>query len=216
MLWDDMTTPHYFMAVSPAREVKSFTEDNYTLDSSAAKYQESDLLIAINDTGLKATDNPVSLTFEHAMAKLNVNLKFHNQWTQGNPPSQKDITEAKIDTLFVISRDYIKKAVTATGEAVQVGMNRVENASWTTLVVPQEGVRTLTIHLKGNDEWLGGNGSYVFNAPEDIPLVSGKVTTVNLIIGRDQITLDKDGITIVDWADEATIDGKVIDPVELM
>ena len=217
MLWDDMTTPHYFMAVSPAREVKSFTEDPYTLDSSAQKYQESDLLIAINDSGLKAADNPVPLTFEHAMAKLNVVLKFRDQWTQGNPPTAPN-TEAKVDTVVLIARtsatiDYIRKTVTATDLDAVVGMNRVANASWTTLMIPQEGVRNITIQLKGNDKWLGGNGSYVFNAPEDIPLVSGKVTTVNLIIGRDQITLDKDGIQITDWVSQGDpTEGEIFKP----
>ena len=210
MLWADMVSPHYFMAVSPAREVTSFTADPFTLDPSAAKYQESDLLIAVSDAGLKANNNPVQLTFDHAMAKLNVNLTFRNQWTEGNPPSQTDITEAKIDTLIATAKaaatiDYIKKAVTATGESGFIGMNRVANASWTTLMVPQDGFRFITIKLKGNDAWLGGNGTYQFTATEDIPLVSGKVTTVNLIVGRDQITLDKDGVTITDWAD-----GKVI------
>ena len=221
MLWADMITPHYFMAVSPARDVQSFTEDPYTLDPAADKYQQSDLLIAVNDAGLKANDNPVSLTFDHAMAKLNVNLTFRNQWTEGNPPSQTEIAEALIGGVEATVKDhatidYIHKAVTATGEAAGVAMNQVENASWTTLMIPQEGFRTLTISLSGNSDWLGGNGTYVFTHSADIPLVSGKVTTVNLLIGRDQITLAKDGISIVDWAEEATIDGKVIDPTQLL
>jgi len=222
MLWDDMTSLHYFMAVSPAREVKSFTEDPYVLDSSAGKYQESDLLIAINDSGLKATDNPVSLTFEHAMAMLNVNLKFHNQWTEGNPPSQKEITEALIESVEATAKDhatidYIQKAVTATGEWAQVSMNKVENASWTTLMIPQAEVRYIYITLNGNDQWLGGDGTYVFHSPEDIPLESGKVTTVNLTIGRDQITLDKDGIQITDWVSWGdALNGEVSKPQMLI
>ena len=221
MLWYDMVTPHYFMAVSPAREVASFTADPYTLDPAADKYEDSDLLIAVNDAGLKANDNPVQLTFDHAMSILNVNLAFHNQWTEGNPPSQTEITEALILSVEATAKnhatiDYIHKAVTATGEGAQVAMNKVKNASWTTLMVPQAGFRTITIALSGNDEWLGGNGTYVFNAPEDIKLESGKVTTVNLIIGRDQITLDKDGITIVDWSEQETpYPGEVFDPQEV-
>ena len=37
--------------------------------------------------------------------------------------------------------------------------------------------------------------------------MSGKVTTVNLIVGRDQITLDasEGGITIADWEAGAVI-----------
>ena len=218
MLWYDMFTPHYFMAVSPARQVESFTEDPYTLDSSAEKYQDSDLLIAVNDAGLKANDNPVQLTFDHAMATLNVNLKFHNQWTEGNPPSQTEITEALIESVEATAKDhatidYIHKAVTASGELAQVAMNKVKNASWTTLIIPQKGFRIISITLNGNDQWLGGNGTYVFRSEEDIKLESGKVTTVNLVIGRDQITLDKDGIVITDWASQGdALDGEVFKP----
>lgn len=209
MLWDDMTSPHYFMAVSPARKVASFTADPYTLDPAADKYQQSDLLIATNLDGIKASDNPVSLDFYHAMAKLNVNLTFRNQWTEGNPPVAPN-TEAKVDGVYATARknatiDYLKKAVTVTGDKVDLPMNKVKNANWTVLMVPQKGFTTISIVLKGNDEWLGGNGTYVFTHTEDIPLESGKYTTVNLIVGRDQITLDKDGITINDWAAGATI-----------
>ncbi len=220
MLWKNTTTPHYFMAVSPAREVKSFTADEYVLDPAADKYQQSDLLIAVNDKGLKASNNPVELVFEHAMATLVVKLSFRNQWTEGNPPSQTVITEAKIAAVEATAKDhasidYIDKAVSATGEAVQVALNKVENSQWTGLMVPQEGFRTITISLAGNDEWLGGNGTYIFTAAEDIALESGKVTTVNLIIGRDQITLAENGITISDWvAQESETNGEVFKPVQ--
>lgn len=212
MLWDDMTTPHYFMAVSPARKVTSFTADPYTLDPAADKFQQSDLLIATSLEGLVATNNPVKLNFDHAMAKLNVNLSFRNQWTpQADLPAETNV-EAKVDSVFAMSKnnatiDYISKAVTATGENAKVAMNKLANASWTTLMVPQEGFRSIVIALKGNDEWLGGNGTYVFTHSADIPLVSGKYTTVNLIVGRDQITLDEKagGIVITDWAAGAVI-----------
>ena len=219
MLWYDMFTDHYFMAVSPARTVTSFTADPYVLDPAAAKYQESDLLISVNDAGLKANDNPVELTFDHAMATLNVNLSFHNQWTEGNPPSQTEITEALIKSVTATAKknatiDYIHKAVTATGDNAALAMNKIQNASWTTLMVPQAGFRVITIALEGNDAWLGGNGTYVFNAPQDIQLESGKVTSVNLIIGRDQITLDKDGIVITDWVSQGdAFNGEVFKPV---
>ena len=218
MLWYDMVTPHYFMAVSPSREVASFTADPYTLDPATDKYEESDLLIAVNDAGLKANDNPVQLTFDHAMATLNVNLKFHNQWTEGNPPSQTEITEALVQGVAATAKDhatidYIHKAVTATGEWAQVALNKVKNASWTTLMIPQDSFSIIYITLAGNDEWLGGNGTYTFRSAEPIKLESGKVTTVNLIIGRDQVTLDKDGIQITDWASQGEpTEGEIFKP----
>ena len=43
-----------------------------------------------------------------------------------------------------------------------------------------------------------------------------EITTVHLIIGRDQITLDKDGITITDWASEGEpVPGEVFKPQNL-
>jgi hypothetical protein len=207
MLWYDMTTPHYFMAVAPARTVTNFTADPYVLDPAADKFQQSDLLIATNLNGLVATNNPVSLTFDHAMAKLNVNLRFRNQWTPQEDLPDSINVEAKVDSVFAVSKnnatiDYVNKTVTAVGGLVGLPLNKTSNVTWTTLMVPQAGFRTIYIDLKGNDEWLGGNGRYLFKHSEDIPLVSGKFTTVNLIVGRDQITLDEraGGITITEWA----------------
>ena len=211
MLWKDMVTPHYFMAVSPARTVTSFTADPYFLDSSADRYQQSDLLIAVNDAGLNANDNPVQLTFDHAMAKLNVRLAFRNQWTEQEDLPGDPNVEAKVANVTALAKDgatinYIKKAVTAIGYERDILLNRITNASWTTLMVPQKGFRTISIFLSGNDEWLGGNGTYVFKSASDIKLESGKITTVNLIVGRDQITLDEDGISITDWEDGTVVD----------
>ena len=64
MLWSDMVTPHYFLGIYPARTVSDFTADPYTLDP--ADYEASDLLVARQLSGLIATQNPVSLTFNHA------------------------------------------------------------------------------------------------------------------------------------------------------
>ncbi len=219
--WADMVTPHYFVAVSPARNIASFTADAYTLDPSADKFQQSDLLIATRLDGLVADDHRVELVFDHAMAKLNVNLTFRDQWTalpKENPEAPD--TEALVASVSATGKttatvNYLSKAVTATGDASAIAMNKLANANWTTLMVPQTGFRTVTIVLSGNDEWLGGNGTFVYNAPADITLESGKITTLNLILGRDQIVLADNGITITDWATDVSLpDGEAVIPEE--
>ena len=219
--WADMVTPHYFVAVSPAREIASFTADAYTLDPSAAKFQQSDLLIATRVDGLVADDHLVELPFDHAMAKLNVVLSFRDQWTALPREDAEDPnTEALVASVSATGKttatiNYLDKAVTATGENSASAMNKLTNACWTTLMVPQTGFRTVTVVLSGNDEWLGGNGTFVYNAPADITLASGKITTLNLILGRDQIVLADDGITITDWATGVTLpDGEAVIPEE--
>ena len=72
MRWKNATDKHFFLGIYPVPEnLSSFTGADYTL--SITDYKSSDLLIATNLGGIKATDGPVNLTFDHVMAKLNVN-----------------------------------------------------------------------------------------------------------------------------------------------
>ena len=199
MLWADMVSSHYFIGVCPERTVTNFTSDVYTLDP--ADYQASDLLIATNLTGLKAQDDPVALAFDHVLAKLYVNLSFRNQWSE--EPTVTAVTATAKKTATV---DYLTKAFTATGTAGPVALTAAVNNAWSGLQVPQTGVNTITVTIEGND--------YVYTHTADIPLQGGKYTTVNLVIGRDQINLASE-ITISDWASQGdAIDGDVFKPAE--
>ena len=195
MLWDDRTTKHYFLGVCPTRTVTDFKADAYTLDP--ADYAASDLLIATNLTGLTSKDNPVKLGFNHAMARLDVNLTFRNQWATA--PTVASVTATAKKTATV---DYLAGKVTATGDAAAVALKAGSNAAWSGLQVPQGGVRTLTITIDGQD--------FVFTHTADIPLESGKYTTVNLTVGRDRIEL-ADVITITDWIAGSTLTGDAQD-----
>jgi hypothetical protein len=195
MLWDDKSSQHYFLGVSPARSITDFTTDAFTL--APADYAASDLLIATNLEGLTSQDNPVKLAFDHVMARLDVNLSFRNQWDTA--PTVTSVTTSAKNTATV---DYLSKTLTASGNASAIALTAKDNATWSGLQVPQEGVRTLTIQINGQD--------FVFTHTADIPLVSGKYTTVNLLVGRDRIELSSD-ITISDWAAGSTINGDALD-----
>ena len=190
MLWRDNVSMHYFLGIYPARTVTDFTADAYTLDPADA---QSDLLVATRLEGIKATDNPVALTFDHAMAKLQVNLSFRTQWASA--PTVTSVTATAKKTATV---DYLSKTVSATGTAAPVALTAKSNAAWSGLQVPQEGVRTITIRIDDKD--------YVFTHTADIPLAGGKYTTVNLNVGRDKIELAS-AITISNWIAGSTISG---------
>ena len=191
MLWADMTTAHTFLGIAPVHTVTDFTADAFTLNP--ADFTASDLLIAVNSTGLKATDNPVPLQFDHAMAKINVNLAFRNQWP--TPPTVSSVTLKARKTATV---NYLAaEPVTATGTADAVALNRLDNAAWTSLQIPQTGVNTITITIEGKN--------YVFTHTSDIPLSKGQYTTVNLIVGRN--TIDLGSVSISPWTAGPTIDG---------
>lgn len=193
MLWKTVSDPHYFLGVFPTKEITDFTADPYTLNPEA--YTASDLLIATNLTGVKATDGAVVLTFDHAMAKLNVNLKFRSQWA-----TTPDVTSVTVKAKNTATVNYLTKTVTATGDASAVNIPAASavasgyKKSYSGLQVPQTGVKEITVTIDGKD--------YVYTAQEDIPLEGGKYTTLGLNVGKDAITLGT--ISVVDWQ-EGTI-----------
>lgn len=196
MLWKPGTDAHYFLGVYPAHAITSFTADAYTLDP--AKYTESDLLIATNLDGVKASQGPVVLTFDHAMAKLTVNLKFRSQWDA--TPAVSAVTVNAKSTATV---DYITKAVTAMGTAAAVDIPAAASApagyalSFSGLQVPQDGVRTVTVTIGGQE--------YVYESATDIPLTSGQYTTLGLVVGKDKIELNS--VSVSDWTAGADLTG---------
>lgn len=201
-LWADMVSEHFFLGVSPARSIGSLTADPFTVDP--ADYAASDLLIATELTGLKATDNPVKLVFDHAMARLQVNLNFRNQW--GGTPAVSAVTASAAPGGTV---DYLSKTVTA-GASGSLEIPALDSPSeghalsFDGLIIPQEGFRTVTVTVEGQD--------FVYTHTEDIKLLAGKVTVVNLVIGRDSMDIGSD-VTINPWTSQGeAIGGDVFKP----
>ena len=190
MLWKNATSAHYFLGVWPVHTVTSFTADAYTLNP--ADQKASDLLLATNLTGLTPSSTPVALAFSHAMARLDVNLSFRNQWESTPTVTSVSATAKKTATVNLLTA-----AVTATGDAAKVVLAKKSDAAWSGLQVPQTGVRTITVTIDGKD--------FVFTHTGDIPLTAGKYTTVNLTVGRDRIDLGS--MTINNWVAGSTIDG---------
>ena len=195
MLWKNATDAHYFLGIYPEpKSVTSLTEAEFTLDP--ANYKASDLLIATNLDGVKATDGPVNLTFEHVMAKLNVNLKFRNEF--GGTPDVSSVTAGAYSSAKV---NYLTKEVTTSGTAGEVIIPKAAEPaqgfemSFTGLQIPQKDVNRISITI--------GNRVFVYTSAQEIPLESGKYTTLNLIVGKDIIELD--GISVKDWAAGTTI-----------
>ena len=194
MLWADMVTPHYFLGIYPERTVTDFTADPYTLDP--ADYEASDLLVARQLSGLVATQNPVSLTFDHAMAKLYVNMNFRNQWSETPAITSCVATAAQTATI-----DYLAQTV-AAGEQAAVSLPATTTqtgyaATYSGIMIPQQGFRTVAITIDGQQ--------YTYTHDADIPLEAGKYTTLSLIVGRNKIELGE--VSINDWTEGTTIDG---------
>jgi hypothetical protein len=64
-------------------------------------------------------------------------------------------------------------------------------------MVPQDACQTVSITIDGKD--------FVYDKGSAIALEAGKITTLNLAVGRNKITVES--LTINDWAEGETISG---------
>lgn len=91
--------------------------------------------------------------------------------------------------------DYLNKSVTANGEAQTVGVMAVSTPvdgyekTCETVMIPQQGFNTITVTINNKD--------YIYTHANDFGLERGKMTVVNLIVGRDEIELGS--VTINNW-----------------
>ena len=183
MKWKNLTDAHYFLGVYPARAITNFTADSYQQTGS---YEKDDLLVAtILGDGVKASVAPVPLNMDHLMAKLKVALTLRNQWS-GNPEVHVYVKAAATGTV-----DYLSKTITPGNDIVDLSFINGAGEDHSTLIIPQEGVKEITILMNGS--------KYVYTHPTSIPLTKGHVTTLPLVVGKDAIVLADEGITFEGW-----------------
>ena len=198
MFWLDFDSPHYFLGIYPARTVSDFKADSFTLNP--ADYEASDLLAGVKLDGLKATVDPVSLSFNHLMAKFQLNLTFRDQWSGSPTVSAVAATAATSCTV-----DYLAGTV-APGAPGSVALPKLASAaqgramSYGAIMIPQDGFRTITLTVEDQ--------TYVYTHPADLKLVAGKTSVLNLTVGRDRIV--PGSMTINEWTYGETYSGEVL------
>ena len=201
MLWKNVQDKHYFMAVHPipAAAIADLSAVPYQVDN--ANYEASDLLLATELTGLKAQAGTVDLVFSHPMAKLQVNLKFRNQFGPDGPAPES--VAAALVGKGAAKVNYLTKVVTPIGDEAPVEMAHVAAAtgykmSFSGIQIPQEANKIVV---------TVGEHSFSYTHPEPLPILPGKVTTMGFIVGQDVILLED--VSVNDWiADEPLAGGE--------
>ena len=191
MLWKNNRDKHYFIGVYPISAISDLSAGEYTFDET--KQVESDLLVAVNKDGLSYNvdeQQPVPLTFTHVMAKLVVNLTYKNQWGTEGPTVDKVAVGNAAKKATV---NYLTKVVTPSAVAedkADFDMPAITaNKKYASIIIPQDGVQKITITIGGKD--------FIYDNGTPFKFESGKITIINLEVGRDVIKLGD--VNISDW-----------------
>ena len=205
MLWKNAHETHFFLGIYPATKApgSDFTAVPYAITGSAAA---DDLLLATTPAGVKNTGVAVQLGFHHVMARLDVNLRFRNEWAIA---PTADHVSVSVEAKHSATVNYLTETVTASGAAAPAALSPATAATAATgyalgysgLQVPQDGVRKITVKI---DDF-----EYEFVSTADIPLTGGKYTTLNLVLGKDKLELA--GVSVSDWT-ATTLSGVEADP----
>ena len=198
MLWKDMTSTHYFIGVHPKLEsaVADLTKVAYTLNPT--DQGKADMLVAVNTKGMKASDNPVLLSFDHVMAQLTVNLSFRTQF--GGAAKVTAVNAVGMADKATVN--LLTKAVTPDATKSTISLGAIEtNKSYRSIVVPQTGFKQIDVVIDGK--------TFTYTHDTEISLAAGKQTVVNLIVGRDEITLGS--VNINPWGIGETFSGDALD-----
>ena len=191
MLWKNNRDKHYFIGVYPISAISDLSAGEYTFDET--KQVESDLLVAVNKDGLSYNvdeQQTVPLIFTHVMAKLVVNLTYKNQWGTEGPTVDKVAVGNAAKKATV---NYLTKVVTPSAVAedkADFDMPALTaNKQYASIIIPQDGVQKITITIGGKD--------FIYDNGTPFKFESGKITIVNLEVGRDVIKLGD--VNISDW-----------------
>ena len=191
MLWKNNRDKHYFIGVYPTAAISDLSAGEYTFDEN--KQTESDLLVAVNKDGLSYNadeQQTVPLTFTHVMAKLVVNLTYKNQWGTEGPTVDKVVVGDAVKSATV---NYLTKVVIPSAVAedkADFDMPALTaNKQYASIIIPQDGVQKIIIVIDGK--------KFIYNNGTPFKFESGKITTINLEVGRDVIKLGD--VNISDW-----------------
>lgn len=188
-----------FSACYPTQKV----EQDGTFEFNSFKSSYDDLLLAAAQPVEVGTSEAVSLTFRHALHRLNLEIQPGKGYTEDDLSQLSCIFSAK--TTCVV--DAVKGSVKEVKD--EQGSLTVTAAKASFYLVPQatDGI-SFTLILGGETKHFTLDALFKQAGNPQAALESGKSCTLTLKVGRDGITVS--GGSIGAWEDQATADGEVV------
>lgn len=188
-----------FSACYPTQKV----EQDGTFEFNSFNSSYDDLLLATAQPVEVGTSEAVSLTFRHALHRLNWEIQPGKGYTEDDLSQLSCIFSAK--TTCVV--DAVKGSVKEVKD--EQGSLTVTAAKASFYLVPQatDGI-SFTLTSGGETKHFTWDALFKQSGNPQTALESGKSCTLTLKVGRDGITVS--GGSIGAWEDQATADGEVV------
>lgn len=188
-----------FSACYPTQKVEQ--DGAFEFNSFNSSYD--DLLLAAAQPVEVGTSEAVSLTFRHALHRLNLEIQPGKGYTEDDLSQLSCIFSAK--TTCVV--DAVKGSVKEVKD--EQGSLTVTGAKASFYLVPQatDGI-SFTLTLGGETKHFTLDALFKQSGNPQAALESGKSCTLTLKVGRDGITVS--GGSIGAWEDQAIADGEVV------
>lgn len=188
-----------FSACYPTQKV----EQDGTFEFNSFNSSYDDLLLAAAQPVEVGTSEAVSLTFRHALHRLNWEIQPGKGYAEDDLSQLSCIFSAK--TTCVV--DAVKGSVKEVKD--EQGSLTVTGAKASFYLVPQatDGI-SFTLTLGGETKHFTLDALFKQSGNPQTALESGKSCTLTLKVGRDGITVS--GGSIGAWEDQATADGEVV------
>lgn len=177
------------------KSIQSFIYGSYTCpadQSQIAGYQSADLMAA-QTTVSTPSETPVSLTFKHLGAKINVNLISASS-TYGYTITMKDILTK---TMFSVSPLTLYSNPPSGGANGDVIFGSYNNYAQTAIIIPQKISEGKVLF-----EVTNGSLTFTYTTSSEITFKAGKEYTFNLTFSQTSIT--PDDITVGGWTEDSS------------
>lgn len=188
ILWPLEETAYDFYGIYPAID----NNYDYQIEGDAA---HDDVMLA--KTASKSyKDGKISLAFSHKMAKLAVSLRLRDEI-----PADAGI-KVSVEAIASFTIDLTSQKVTTAGEDKKeiTFIEQTPKSEYYALLPGQDGIKTITIKVTPAAPGQPSR-QYTWTIPQgSLPLKAGEITTVNLNVGNDGITIGS--VTVTPWTEK--------------
>lgn len=188
ILWPLEETAYDFYGIYPAID----NNYDYQIKGDAA---HDDVMLA--KTASKSyKDGKISLAFSHKMAKLAVSLRLRDEI-----PADAGI-KVSVEAIASFTIDLASQKVTTAGEDKKeiTFIEQTPKSEYYALLPGQDGIKTITIKVTPAAPGQPSR-QYTWTIPQgSLPLKAGEITTVNLNVGNDGITIGS--VTVTPWTEK--------------